>query len=263
MKYYFLLVLLYCFVFGCKKDDIDPTFESECYPTNLSAGVIASYSFSHGSLKNETSISADLVNVGGALPTTDRNGNLDCAYVIIQTQGEQFLTTANSSFLNGLNQFSISLWYQPIDSTRDAGDYEVLVGRNSLEDQNHCPDRYGEWSVGLFDCRKAVFGHNNSVWTTTPDSIGCEENVWNVTGVWKHVVAVYNNNNYRIYQNGIIEDSVSGIGGCSHPYSAQDIGDLFIGKFYKGKIDDILIYNREITPEEVAELYALQPCCLP
>jgi hypothetical protein len=53
----------------------------------------------------------------------------------------------------------------------------------------------------------------------------------------------------------------SGNGACSNLHLAQDIGDMFIGTAYTGRIDDILIYNRELSALEVTELFNLEPCC--
>ena len=265
MKILFLFLFLSgLFLLSCKEGDEIP-LGNECYPQDLRNGVIASYSFKAGSLDDESSTGADLVNVNNAQPTADRMGNPNCAFKIDQSQGEQYLTTANTSFLNGLQQFSISMWYHPLDTTRNGGSYEVLVGRNSLDSHTRCPDRRGEWSLGLYDCRRAVFGHNNSVWSIRPDfdTISCEAYMKSVTDVWIHVVAVYTNDTYKIYQNGILQESISGIAACTNPYLAQDIGDLFLGKNYTGKIDDILIYNREISDAEVSALYLNQACCQP
>ncbi|MBP7240011.1 MAG: LamG domain-containing protein [Saprospiraceae bacterium] len=249
--------------FSCKDEDLPISFESECYPPNLEEGVIASYDFSNGSLENGTSINADLRGYSGAFPTSDRNGNVNCAYSFSKNPQLSYLATSNTSFLNGLKQFSISMWYQPQDSFLNGGQMEVLMTRNRTQDVQ-CPDRIGEWSVGLYDCRRVVFGHNNSVWediALPPPPAECQQLFFYLTGLWHHVVAVYNEDHYKIYKDGILQDSTSGPGACTDLHLAEDVGDLVLGYKFTGKLDDILIYNREITSEEVAELFALQPCC--
>ena len=245
-------------LFACNKDEQNTI---DCLPANLQNGVIAFYPFNAGSLLDESSSTNDLTNATAAVSTTDRNGNANCAYLFDSSQStEEFLSTTNTNFLNGLNAFSISVWYQPMDSTRDHGKFEVLVSRG---DMGTCPDRNGEWSVGLYDCRRAVFGHNNSVWAdlTNASSFICQGEIDNLTGTWHHVVAVKDNDNYEIYFNGILNESASGNAGCTNLQLAQDIGDLFIGKYYSGKIDDIIIYNRSLSSAEVNSLFELEPCC--
>ena len=264
MKFAFLFSGFLSVLFlSCKDEEI--VFDNECYPLNLRSGVIAAYSFSQGSLINETSADGDLININQALPSADRAGNPQCAYAFTNVQGNQYLYTPSTSFLNQLDQFSISLWYQAADTTREGGDYEVLMGRNCIQGGSHCPDRRGEWSLGLFDCRKAVFGHDNSVWMNdpVPQPFSCQEIVNTLTGNWAHIVATYDHHVYKIYYNGVLQESESGIAGCQQHHAAQDIGDLFVGLNYKGSIDDILIYNRALADSEVAELFTLQPCCKP
>jgi len=248
--------MVLCFL-GCNKDE---EVKLDCLPSNLQNGVIAFYPFNSGSLLDESAGSNDLTNTTSAVASTDRNGNSDCAYLFNNTQPtEQFLTSTNSNFLNGLNVFSIALWYQPINASRDGGDFEVLISRG---DGLSCPDRNGQWSVGLYDCRRAVFGHNNSVWTDlTISPIDCEAEVNALTDRWHHVVAVKENDTFQIYFNGVLNESETGNAGCNNLQLAQDIGDLFIGKRYAGKIDDIIIYDRALTSVEVASLYQVEPCC--
>ncbi len=239
----------------------DPVENIDCLPPNLQNGVLAFYPFQNGSLVDESGNGHGLSNTTTAKPAADRAGNPDCAFQFTATpNAPEFLSTPKTGFLNNLSSFSIALWYQPIDDTRPGGSFEALVSRG---DAGHCPDRHGEWSVSLYDCRRAVFGHNNSVWAdmiTNPFTT-CESEVKALTGIWHHVVATYNNNSYKIYFNGVLNESVAGIANCTTPYTAQDIGDLFIGKTYTGKIDDVLIYNRELSAQDVMDLYNTVPCC--
>ena len=261
-RFYFLYFGLLLFLFSCKDDDI--VFHSECYASNLQVGVIASYAFSNGSLENGTSFNADLTPNQSPVPTSDRFGNPNCAYFFDTNPGFPTLETSNTSFLNDLHAFSVSLWYQPQDSFVNGGTLEGLLGRNKSQD--HCPDRIGEWSIGLHDCRRVVFGHNNSVWediALPPPPASCQQLFYFLTGSWHHVVAVYNNDHYKIYKDGILQDSLSGPASCADLHFAEDTGDLFIGYKFTGKIDDILIYNREISATEVLELYNTDSCCLP
>jgi hypothetical protein len=137
---------------------------------------------------------------------------------------------------------------------------EVLVGRGEGQ---KCPDRKGEWSVGLYDCRRPDFGHNNSIWINQITSpYNCQAEKAMLTEKWGHIVAVKSNEHYKIYFNGMLNAQINGNGDCgSSLHLAQDVGDLFIGKDFTGKLDDILIYNRELTHVEVDELYHLGSCC--
>jgi hypothetical protein len=245
-------------IISCGHDD---EFNVDCLPSHLQNGLIAFYPFNGGSLDDVSTNTNNIINPTTANTTTDRNGNSNCAYQFDNSQtDEEFLTTSNSNFLNGLDAFSVSIWYEPMDTTRSGGSLEVLLGRG---DEGRCPDRRGEWSIGLYDCRRAVFGHNNSVWANiiTGFPNGCQEEVVALTDKWHHVVATKNGDEYNIYFNGNLDESSSGNANCSNLHLAEDIGDMFIGSKYTGKIDDILIYNRELSESEVTALFELEPCC--
>ena len=247
--------------FSCVENTFEVLEEEEDLTVNLQSELIAFYPFNEGSLTDESTNSNNLTNTTTASPSTDRLGNPNCAFQFDNSQSnDEFLTTTNTNFLNNLDAFSVSMWYQPLDSTRDGADFEVLLGRG---DTGRCPDRNGEWSIGLYDCRRAVFGHNNSVWaeTITNFANGCQGEVNALTDNWQHVVAVKNGDEYKIYFNGNLDDFASGNAGCNDLYIAADIGDLFIGSGYIGNIDEIRIYKRELNQAEVTALFELEALC--
>lgn len=251
-----LLASLALLLASCGDDDL-VTVNVDCLPPNLQAGVLAFYPFNGGSLADETSNANDLTNPSTAQPSTDRNGNASCAYAFNNTQNSgEFLTAANASFLNGLDRLTISLWYQPLDSTRPGGKYETLLGRG---DERSCSDNSGQWAVGLFDCRRAVFGYNTSVWAdfVTGLTDGCDGEVTALTDRWHHVVAIKDGADYSIYFNGTLQEQDSNTDSCVDP----NLGEVFIGADFTGRIDDILLYNRALSAAEVTELFNLTACC--
>lgn len=232
-----------------------------CLPANLENGVIAFYPFGNGSLQDRSLYNNSLSNTN-ASPTEDRNGNAACAYGFDNEGGNtQFLSHSDPIFLNGLSSFSVSLWYKNMASDREVYDFEVFLGRGTPV--MRCPNRRGEWSLGAYDWRMAVFGHDNSVWATqmpfstwggTSVSAGFAE-----SPVWHHLVAIKNNQIYQLYFDAVLQESATGSSNCGTP--AQDTGPLFIGTEFTGKIDDILIYNRALSAAEVTALYQLPACC--
>ncbi len=250
-----LFLLLVLFFLSC---DDEGTLKIDCLPADLETGVLAYYTFANGSLVDISGQGNDLSNIGGAVATADRNGSTDCAIFFDQTQGDQYLSTTASGFLDGLTDFSVAVWYAPADSTRDGGAFEVLVSRG---DEGRCPNRRGEWSLGLYDCRRAVFGHNNSVWTDFQSSAGCTGEVEFLSGSWHQVIAVKQDSTFRIYYNSILQEEKTGNANCGTLHLAEDVGDFFVGSLFNGAIDDLLIYDRALSTQEITDLYALEPCC--
>ena len=211
-------------------------------------------------MKDLSGNEVNLINGTGAHPARDRNQTINHAYEFDnRINSSQFITTQNTAFLNNLRSFSISLWYQPLDEFRGTGRYETLISRGV---GISCPDRNGQWSVGLYHCRKAVFARTNSVWDLDITDQGCEAEIIARTNKWTHLVVTFSGDNeiMAIYRNGVLQETKSGKGDCGTIIpEARDIGDLFIGKKYTGKIDDVIIFNKAMNQEEVDLLFEMEP----
>jgi len=244
--------------------DPDPDIEfrgGDCLPTNLQSDIIGFYDFNNGSLQDDSGFDAHLTNTTAAQSTLDRDGNPTCAFLFDNTGAqEQFLSTTVSSQLDNLNSFSISVWYMPRPS--DSGVLQGMVSRNDSI-ATSCPDRRGEWSLSLYDCKKAVFGHNNSAWANLDlnQQFDCVDQMAMLDDIWHHAVAVKDGDDYKIYYNGILSETSSGDAQCNNLRKAQDIGDLFIGKNFTGALDDIIIYDKALDDGEVLELFGVGACC--
>lgn len=241
-------------IVACSKNSDSTSF----IPSNLNTGVLAFYSFGNGSISDASGNNHHLVNTTGATPAADRNGNPSCAYAFDGTQDLHF---SNPVFLNNLSSFSISLWYAPTDSSRLGSTYEALVCRDTTP---HCPDRFGDWSLGLYDCRLAVLGVQNSVWEQPdPKLVSCESIVEQHTGSWHHLAATFDgpSNLMKIYRDGVLQESNTLIGNCTTNLPIQNIGDLFLGKRYKGRLDDVILYNKALNQQEVVQLSQMAACC--
>ena len=81
------------------------------------------------------------------------------------------------------------------------------------------------------------------------------------TGSWVHVAGVYNGTDMRLYINGsLVGTPVSKTGNLR---SRVD-GDLCIGRYgptqglyFVGMIDDVRVYSRAVTADEVSQVYGL------
>lgn len=85
-----------------------------------------------------------------------------------------------------------------------------------------------------------------------------------LTGKWLHVVATYNGkgssniNNFKIYLDGtLLTNSASGTY-ASHS-QATSIGYNSSGNRWNGYIDEVRVYNRELTNDDVKNLYSWAP----
>jgi hypothetical protein len=79
------------------------------------------------------------------------------------------------------------------------------------------------------------------------------------TGVWYFVAATYDGNVMTTYLNGLVDRRIS-VGEIPIQYSA---GQLMIGRtptagYFKGTIDDVLMFDRALSEEDIQALYGLK-----
>jgi hypothetical protein len=245
---------------SCQDDDANsndpggntPSLVETCLGAPLQDGLVAYFPFTGGTF-NEALNNLSVQYGEFDLPTTDRSGNASCA--VAMGPNESFLSVQDPTFLDGLTEMSVSMWYQPQGEwNQDVNDgFQTLISR----DQGiHCPDTDGQWSISLYDGRQAVFGHGNSVWEMNENAITNND--------WTHVVATWNeiDNSMKLYINGVLVNSDTGFADCGQgPVEVNEEGNLFIGRGFIGNIDDIAIYNRELSAAEAQQLFELDGCC--
>ena len=251
MKKTLSLLFLLCLNFSYSQV---PTF----LPTN---GLLAYYPFNGNA--NDTSGNGNNGSVFGATLNTDRFGNLNSAY---SYNGINAFVSTN--FMPPtLNQSrTISLWFNAEDATMPNDGYSIVsYGANS----DNCSQSGGRFELGMF--------YNSSVSAKCLKIDGTCTATFAQTAYgngWHNFVVTYDNTfgNYvcssKMYFDGILITT-------SNNYNANTIintlnlSNFTIGKspssptqrFFKGSIDDIGIWNRALTQEEITNLYYADTAC--
>ena len=210
----------------CQKNQLAP---------NLQQGLVAYYPF----CSNFNDISGNNYNgtsQSGAVPfVTDRSGNISSA---IQLGGG--FVTANSAVFNfQKNQsFSISVWFTK-DNNAPSG--RLL--------STECPEGNFRVGAGLGGVYAVQYG--DYIFDTV------------IIGQWTHLVYTYENRNEKVYINGKLKYtnndlSIEALNYCA-PFT---IGAKASSAFdrWVGKADDLAVYNRILTSQEVNQLYTNATC---
>lgn len=209
---------------------------------------MAFYDFKNGSL-DDAIASNDLINVNGVSNGIGRKGVTNCAMEFDRNQN-QYLMMSNPEFLNNLNDYSVSLWYYR--KFENTGEFMSLISRDTV---GRCPDKEGQWSLGIYDGGRPVFAKLNSTWVGENSNFDSNR--------WIHIVACYraSDSTHTLYIDGEFSSETKGVANCGSEVNSLDIGDLFIGREFGGVIDDILILNKYLSAEEVKSLYEIDDCC--
>ena len=207
-------------------------------PTN---GLVGWWPFNGNA--NDESGNGNNGTVNGATLTSDRNGNVNKAYSFDGV--DDFIEIQSNSNLQLTNNYTLCGWFNAdvffntnvsdrsiiskVQSSGWNGGYEVIIGGNT-NDIAHVGNVAG----------------NNFVLGSTGYSIG----------VWYMFLVTYDGNTMKLYMNGILVNSTT-INGNLQTSNLP----LLFGKrdgniqYFDGKLDDIGIWNRALTQQEITALY--------
>jgi concanavalin A-like lectin/glucanase superfamily protein/uncharacterized protein DUF2341 len=80
------------------------------------------------------------------------------------------------------------------------------------------------------------------------------------TDTWYHLAATYDGKTVKVYVNGEIDDTEVSSGSMSDGSNDVQIGSFTgTGNFFNGTIDEVRIYNRALSPQEIKDLYNWAP----
>ncbi len=187
--------------------------------------------------------------VYGATLTSDRFGNNNESYNF-DGINDRIKINFNSAFANDTG--TISLWMNSSQIPSSNDPQEALFGKG-----------WGYPQLVFRSNSKAYIQIANS--TQSFPSIGTSNNI--PIGQWKHIVATYQGPSLKLYVDGILSNSQTlsptpnffsycnseyWIGGFRHLNSCMPNDST---QFFNGKIDDIGIWNRALSQQEITNLY--------
>jgi hypothetical protein len=153
--------------------------------------------------------------------------------------GQTHIVVPNAEPLSSLSHpMSVGCWVNP----------DELGGWRSVVEMDK-EDVAGGWKIGFHDSRAVV-------WTTyrVKDFIGTTPVN---TGEWTHIAATWDGAEAIVYVNGKPDAPIAG-GGV---IDVKDVPSLDIGwrrttesSFYLGHIDDVFVYSKVLSEEEVNDL---------
>ncbi|MGH7255973.1 MAG: LamG domain-containing protein, partial [Nitrospirales bacterium] len=78
-------------------------------------------------------------------------------------------------------------------------------------------------------------------------------------GTWTHAVGTYDGTTERLYINGVLSNSFDAAVPGLPQEDASVIGywPSAVSDFFNGRVDDVRIYNRALTDDEIKRLYVM------
>lgn len=222
---------------------------------NLENGLVAFFPFT-GNTADSSSFSNN-GDIYGATLTADRYGNENSAYYFDGID-DYIEVIADANLSASTTELSISVWLK-IDNYDESENKEAYILDKSVYDSNS-----SDWGVKYYDKDQNPSTEELRFCGPlfTPPGTNTSIGYWSTTSPqedeWYHVVINYDlNDSQEIFINGVSESSV----GSTPSTFWENNASLIIGKaannssYFNGTIDEIRIYNRILTQEEILFLY--------
>lgn len=231
----FTLFLTSLTLFSCQPSNINSTPDNKT--NELSNGLIAYFPF-NGSTNDESPNKLNVTNDGATL-TKDRNGIDNKAYSF---DGEKSSIKVDLDINHEkFKELTISAWVKSSDKfqkrmavvSNDDGDFDRTLGIDERGESE-------SWSV---------FGGNCEV--VSGDIITPNQ--------WTFLAVKYSQNNQSIdffVNNKKISKTGCEVGNSEHNFFNIGRNPSF-PEFFKGDIDEVRIYNRSLSDEEIKSLYSM------
>jgi hypothetical protein len=227
---------------------LDPTNPSSIFSmnvaivsTNLAAGLVANYTFD-GNLTNDASGNGySGIATGGVTLTKDRFGNPNSALSCDGTTGYIRISTPLTTSL----PFTWSAWFRPGFTSTNLP-VNLLNQGGAPGQGNVMPSlwiNYPNPGDIVFYGPLTVLSQTRAQWDSN---------------VWYHVAAIADlSGNRYLYVNGVLEGSVSdqAIFGPIYPNFYIGANAAYSQHYFLGDIDDVRVYNRALSAQEVQGLY--------
>ncbi len=210
-----------------------------------SDGLVGWWPF-NGNANDESGNGNDGAVNGDVALTTDRFG-IDGKAYSFPGNSNSFIDVNNSASLQIQNNLSISVWF--VMQGGDQNPRILSIGDGS---------GYGIYVNGISDDSRvldAIFANSGGDFT----GFCCENGISVTAQIWQNIVfTVDSTGNSKLYLNGILNSTSNGIPINNALYTTNlNFGRLTIPSFdaWGGKLDDIGIWNRALTEQEITSLH--------
>ena len=197
------------------------------------AGLVAAYSFNQGAGTTAPDASGNglVGTISGA--TWSTQGKFGGA---LSFDGQNdWVTVAATPLLNLTTGMTLEAWVLP---TTTSGVRDVLIKEGANVDIYNLYAR--NWR-GLPEANVLVGGSNQTAEAATL-----------AANVWTHLAATYDGTTVRLFLNGAQVASAAAAGAITTSNGVLRIGGNSLwGEFFQGRIDELRIYSRALTPAEI------------
>jgi hypothetical protein len=230
---------------------IGSLLQAQNLPSYLPAnGLVGWWPFNGNA--NDESGNGNNGTVNGATLTTDRFGNAGKAYGFDGLSN--YIEVPDNSTIDLTNQFTIAVWAKINDLNPNSSLGEptrTMIGKPRSSASTG-------YLLSSIDYNTPTFsvGLNNDIQNLGTRSFGSLD-----VGQWTFVVATYDGNDCRLYKNSQFNNSnffsITLLNSSESLFFGKEfVENAEYSRWYKGTLDDIAIYNRALTQQEITNIYS-------
>jgi hypothetical protein len=233
-------------------------------PTN---GLVGWWPFSGNA--NDLSGNGNHGTVYGATPNSDRNSNLLSSFYF---DGINDYILIDSLSVN--SQGTFSFWYNSDNQIITAPSSNSNSGATIIsQGASNSPCNYSDFAFGL---KSGYYGNGElncpqNIWLESEFGIGCNvryvsncNSSFGGVGQWHSVTIVFQPGKVHRYHNGLLLDSIQtpitslSTSGFPLSFGARYVANNSLTAYgwWKGLIDDIGIWNRALSAQEISSLFS-------
>jgi hypothetical protein len=176
----------------------------------------------------------------GASSTADRKGQSGKA---LSFDGTDDHIAGSGQGIKGIINGTVQFWVKPLGRGYCLGNNQ----EGKVQVSNSSPLIYGIQEIGIY-----WIDASNEY----PGSISLSDNIWtHIVVTWNNAGTGQANGEIKWYSDGIIKTSVSGLTLPVGTSNSFDIGGYSGESPFNGLIDEVRIYNRALSADEVKQLY--------
>ena len=152
-----------------------------------------------------------------------------------------YVNCGNDVHLNPTGAITVETWIK-LDAASEGKSSSIpIIRRNN----SYLLRKDEEASGGYF----SFFIYDGTSW-----ELGAYSNFQPTSGVWYHVVGTYDRQHVKIYVNGKLRGSAARTEAIQSTGTNTVVG-FWNNEYFQGFIDEVRIYNRALSAEEIKNLY--------
>ena len=197
---------------------------------------------------NDDSGNGNNGTVNGATLTSDRFGNANSAYSFNGTS--DFIKVLDNDLLDLTQNLTLSAWISPNSVVNE----QAVFGKGKISSQTG----YSLLHNVLIPEKTGISIQNQPMPVSEAHINSSTLNL----NTWYQLLGTYNGSELKLYLNGVLVKTTT----TSLQLMPNSLTDLFIGcelsgfRFFNGKIDDVGIWNRALSQQEITQLFNQNQC---